>query len=521
MNFLMLCIGLAICFGGIYIRKAVAGLLGLVWGALFGFMLVIMMALTSGSLYSVMRSSQDDSSMIVVIICAIVVCALSIILERLCAAINAFIGSFILMFLIFAFLAEDIEALEFILILTFMLAIAVAVVAYIYYKYAFIIVTAFSGAFIATLAGIGLTSGTEFSDVLLGFIFASESEDVFVVYVITLVLGMCGFFVQSRGLKDHPAGNHTSNTYTGSGSMSGKIVGNMMGQIKSTMPGTGRASGSVVGNLGAQIKGAWEEICTTSGRKELIDSVMECKWLFVPALVQSIGMPILYRVMIDMYVGSIYVFLEWMNIILGAMVLGVLVYFVLEKDTKLNLIYQMIYVVGYVVFHISSFQYSSAYEIILTSAKYLIIWLVLYVATVVIRKDTVKPILLAVLAFFLSEYLLSWITWRYVHFYMDIYELIKLVVVVGTVFLLFQKCQGINIFGIQGAYSSQSAGDRKRYSNDANVRVLRKCCRCQKIYTDGATYCQNCGIKLDTICPHCGEVVSESSYFCDYCGKHL
>lgn len=35
-NLFLLCVGLVICFGGIYFRKVVSGLLGFVWGAVLG-----------------------------------------------------------------------------------------------------------------------------------------------------------------------------------------------------------------------------------------------------------------------------------------------------------------------------------------------------------------------------------------------------------------------------------------------------------------------------------------------------
>lgn len=41
-NLLLLVVGLVICFGGIYIRKVCSAILGLIWGALCSFAVILM-----------------------------------------------------------------------------------------------------------------------------------------------------------------------------------------------------------------------------------------------------------------------------------------------------------------------------------------------------------------------------------------------------------------------------------------------------------------------------------------------
>ena len=83
LNLLLVCVGLVICFGGIYFRKICAGIMGLVWGALIGVVTVIIMALSSGDIWSLMYGSEDSSAMMIIIVMAIIVCALSAWLDKL------------------------------------------------------------------------------------------------------------------------------------------------------------------------------------------------------------------------------------------------------------------------------------------------------------------------------------------------------------------------------------------------------------------------------------------------------
>lgn len=57
-NLLLVCVGLVICFGGIYIRKLTSGLMGLIWGAIMGLIGVVVTALYSGGLWHLMSQLE-------------------------------------------------------------------------------------------------------------------------------------------------------------------------------------------------------------------------------------------------------------------------------------------------------------------------------------------------------------------------------------------------------------------------------------------------------------------------------
>lgn len=201
-NLLLVCVGLIICFGGIYFRKICAGIMGLIWGALTGIIVVILRAFLVGDIWALMYESDDNFSMTVIMIIAVAVCALSVWLDRLCAAINTFLSSLFAVLMIGCLFAEDMDALAGIIIIAVLAAGVLAVAAFIYYNYAFILVTAFSGAYIASLGGLGLIEQSDLNEVLLDlFLHYGDDGAGKIIIVSTIILGCLGCFVQLKRLK--------------------------------------------------------------------------------------------------------------------------------------------------------------------------------------------------------------------------------------------------------------------------------------------------------------------------------
>lgn len=106
LNLLLIAIGLVICFGGIYIRKVCSAFLGLIWGALCSFAVILM----SVGLWGI-----DEESFYIVAVCAVVFAIISCIHDKLCAAINAFLSTFFLV-AILLLLADSTEGTMLLLI---------------------------------------------------------------------------------------------------------------------------------------------------------------------------------------------------------------------------------------------------------------------------------------------------------------------------------------------------------------------------------------------------------------------
>ena len=192
LNLLLLVVGLVICFGGIYIRKVCSAILGLIWGALCSFAVILM---TVG-LWGI-----DDETFIIVAVCAIACALISVIYDKLCAAINAFLSSFFLV-AILLLMADSMESATLIIIAA-VIALIVSIISVKIYNYSFIIMTAFSGAFIASIGGCGIIYNADASRVFLNLMLGDDVAGF--ILIGTLVLGVLGCIVQWRRLKGKTA----------------------------------------------------------------------------------------------------------------------------------------------------------------------------------------------------------------------------------------------------------------------------------------------------------------------------
>lgn len=536
------------------------------WGAVLGVVVLLFMGISQGGLWYAMSYLEDDSSLVIVIISAVIVCAVSVVLERLCAAINAFLSSFIIVLVVMMLFAEDIDSLDGLILITTLICAGIAFAAYIYYNYAFIIVTAFSGAYIATIAGIGLYYNTDFSSVVTQLVFNQDSEVLTVVYGITIVLGACGFLAQYQRLKTIEDGTATISgvnptTAFLKDSINVENMGNtaekLVEQVKNAGSRAGETSGPVLKDMGTQFKDAWSEIKSDQGRSDLKDSIMENQLLFIPTIVNSIILPLLYLIANSVYISAFYTFLYWVGVIASGMTIGILVYLVISKDLKLNLVYLLPYTLGYIVFYFKDFQYYGGFSLFMCIFRYVILWGVLYFVCKMISKDNVKPIVLSILAFFVDQYLIDWISYQYLSFYVNVYAILQLVIIVGTIYFLFKKYHNINIFDFfvmsknsvrnqNTTTSSQNYTQNAQYRQNTlnssslhtdkqgtvasnisetqkkeNSQKIKKCPSCQQIYPSASRFCRTCGTKLNYICPNCGNIVNEDAAFCKQCGTPL
>lgn len=208
-NLLLICVGLIICFGGIYIRKFTSGLMGLIWGAIMGLVGVVVWALYSGGLWYLMSQLEDPTVLIVIGAVAVVMCFLSVVFERFCAAVNAFSGSFVILFVIVCLFVEDMDQLPMLLLLVAVGSFVVSMISYAFHDYAYMLVTAFSGAFIASVGGVGLLENADATDVLAEIILWGNSDKVVYLLIGTLVLGCIGFTVQKKRFGDKKAESPT------------------------------------------------------------------------------------------------------------------------------------------------------------------------------------------------------------------------------------------------------------------------------------------------------------------------
>lgn len=192
---ILIVIGLIICFGGIYIRKIVSGIMGFIWGLTAGIALIMLLA-GDALMSALIFGSSDSDSMLYILLAltiAIAVTYISIKFDQLCAAINAFLASFILFLIMLLVLSSKIGAL--LVILALLGAAVIAYISYLYYMYAFVIVTAFSGGLLASLGIDGMVHNTSIMDMMLGY-----SDGMTLILLCTIALGCAGTVFQVRQL---------------------------------------------------------------------------------------------------------------------------------------------------------------------------------------------------------------------------------------------------------------------------------------------------------------------------------
>ncbi len=187
--------GLIVCFGGIYIRKLCSSLMGLVWGA---FLSVIIVILTADSIWRI----DFESNLIWIAVGAIVFAMFSVIYEKICVFLNSFIPTFFIICILMMSNTISEHGLQ--MSAVAMIALVVAfVVGYICCKIhdiAFMLETAFTGAFIASLGIYGLAEKpNSIANVLFGAIMNEEASGH--IFLGTIVLGIIGFCVQRSRLK--------------------------------------------------------------------------------------------------------------------------------------------------------------------------------------------------------------------------------------------------------------------------------------------------------------------------------
>ncbi|MGN0573862.1 MAG: DUF4203 domain-containing protein [Acutalibacteraceae bacterium] len=181
-NFFILIIGLAICFGGIYLRKPIAFFIGLFWGALITGLIIF---------DNVGVFGWEDGYWGIVALVALITALVSAVYDNICVLLNSAIISFLSLILIteisgFADLTPGL------LIVFGVLSLGIGYLAMLISNYAFIVITALTGAFIASVGGLCLFEGITLERLILYF------NDEYLNKLITgfIILSSLGFVVQ-------------------------------------------------------------------------------------------------------------------------------------------------------------------------------------------------------------------------------------------------------------------------------------------------------------------------------------
>lgn len=477
-NFVALCVGLIICFGGIYLKKLCAAILGFIWGIFAGFMLVL---LAAGSLYR-----MDESSLAIVLVIAVVVALVCMIFDRLCAMINAFLSTFFIVMIVLSMIKTYVEVSVAILIAV-VSAFIVAAIALWIHDYAFILITAFSGAFIANLGGFGLLSGAEFSD-MLSIVLRRNQEEAVVIWIGTLILGVLGCCVQAQRLKH--AGTNITHRFSQKepGIRESQAVHenaptdwSWLSDIVNTF---GRKIGSALNSAGEQIKNMCGELSTAEGWNDLGRTIKKEIFLLIAPCIAYLLIGLYWGLGIS-EIGIFYRIIHGIYSIADAVAIASLVYIFLVKDLKFNLFYLMFCVLTNVITGFGDFF--QWFHISMVSAlTTVIIWILFCCVMVFVTRDSKKPFVLTVTAILADTYLIPRLAFgRFFGFHLRSL-IVTGVLMLATVFLMFWIKENFNIFSL-----FRSTGQE-----DFTQRSIH-CPRCGNKIDRTSNFCANCGQQID------------------------
>ncbi|GHU48385.1 hypothetical protein FACS1894200_05340 [Spirochaetia bacterium] len=191
LNIVVIVVGLAICFGGIYLKKVVAFLTGLSWGAVLGAGIALLLGLSG--------NSSESVAIAIAIVIAIIIAVLAIKFDRFCACLNSFFAVLLIVFVAVLLatggkLGASIGTAVVIALCAFGISIK-------FYDYSFIVSTALTGGFVA---GLGFSAAIN-NDSLSNFVgralwsgINSIGQVTGQVIVITLILAVVGSVFQFK-----------------------------------------------------------------------------------------------------------------------------------------------------------------------------------------------------------------------------------------------------------------------------------------------------------------------------------
>ena len=178
-------VGLFICFFGILLRKPVAGIIGLVWGAGLGAIIALLLSMES--------DIETEGIVAIIIIIAILMSFLSIKFDRFIASVNSFFAAVGLFFMIGLLTTDaDFQSSG---IIALIFAIISAGISFKFYEYSFIVWTALLGGFITSLGCLPTLHG-ERLDEFIGYRVLWQGQGIDKIVLVIFILGIAGTIVQ-------------------------------------------------------------------------------------------------------------------------------------------------------------------------------------------------------------------------------------------------------------------------------------------------------------------------------------
>lgn len=440
-NWLIIIVGIVICFMGICLKKIFEAILGFVWGFSFAYIMLFIMAL-AGS-YGI-RNMDDATALMWEVIIALMVAALSVLLERVFMAVRAFLITFLITMLIFATMSYDADFTTAVVIAV-IVGLIFAGIMWAYHKYAFIIECAITGSIM--INHVGLLGGSDQSRFMSNMLYGYSRTDNSTAIFITIVVAIAGIVVQSMILQKIESGALTSGNKEG---ITG-INGEKFTSILALLPDS---------NI----------------QKANIAAVRQYeKYLIIAPVIAFFVMHILKSMGLIQYTEFAWEFRYYVELILTGIFEGALIYSVVYYETKVSGIYQLLWlswVPAEILYHLKNHYiflvgYGFRHDALFV-CKYLIIWGLLMALDYTIKNEKAKITAMCVVTILMVNSGISFLMYGYFSFYVNIYNSVQAIALVSTVLILIYM--------------------RKNKKDTA-------CLHCGTEIITGDLYCRNCGKK--------------------------
>ena len=337
LDILLIVVGLIICLGGIYFKKAVAGFMGMTCGIELGLILIL-------AFFS--YDSDERTTIVMVIALAIIGAILCAVYDQICGAVSAFFNSALATFFVLLFTPLS-NVIVVVILVVLLISSIVAYISYLYYRVTFILTTAITGAF---LAGIGITDllyKTTPAEIFMVSFFG-KTDYIAMTLLCTIGLSVVGFGFQWKN---------------GSGIV---VDLNNFNNIGAATKEAGHTIEKRTCDVISQIRNTWENYST----EEHIYFGLICGYSFL--------WPVCWKVTNFATTNMIYILMRTLSLVLAGCVLTLVVYCIYNKDKVFNIACVAALVLGNLFWQrdsVSYFGISGWINVLL----YLIIALALYI----------------------------------------------------------------------------------------------------------------------------------------------
>ena len=437
-NWLIIIVGIVICFMRICFKKIFEAILGFIWGFSFAYLVLIIMAFTGS--YGI-RNMDDATALMWLVIIALIVAALSVLLERVFMAVRAFLITFLITMLIIATISYDVEFTTAVVIAV-IIGLIFAGIMWAYHKYAFIVECAITGSIM--INHVGLLGGSDPSRFMTNMLYGYSSFDNSTTVFLTIVVAIAGIIVQSIILQKIESGVFTAGN-------KGSISGEKLTSIFTLLPDSSIQKAN--------------SACVRQYEKYLI--IVPVIAFFVMDILKCMGL--------IQYTEFAWELRYYVELILTGIFEGALIYFVVYYETKVSGIYQLLWlswipveIMYHIKYHyIFLIGYGFRHDAVFV-CKYLIIWGLLMALDYVIKNEKAKIVSMCVVTILMVNSGISFLMYGYFSFYVNIYNSVQAIALVCSVLLL--------------VYLRKNKKDTT-------------CLSCGIDIIPGDLYCRNCGKK--------------------------